>query len=210
MIIDSTKAPMTQNQCYNQPFFDWNGIIDYSTEYKQYNKADFGSDNLINDDLINLCKNKKHIIIYGHSKTGKVFLAKKISEKIGCKLIISDDYMNLGWSDNMYYIRDLLKNELLETQTIFEGVQTCRLLRKGVQFNDYYPDLIIHITCNYESIVQSYYNDRQQYKLKGGKVKRFNEKILDKIFFEWYDILIRNYPNKKPIIININTSYVSF
>jgi len=210
MLKDSTEAPMTQNQCYNQPFFAWNGIIEYSKEYKQFNKADFGVENLITDELINLCKNKKHIIIYGHSKSGKVCLAKIISEKLKCKLIISDDYMHLGWDDNMYHIRDLLKNEFAETQTIFEGVQTCRLLRKGVQLDDYYPDLVIHITCNYESIVQSYYNDGQQYKLKGGKVKRFNEKILDKIFFEWYDLLMKNKPNKKPMIININTSYVGF
>ena len=210
MIHSSTEAPMTQNYCYNQPFLDWNNIIEYSNEFKQLNKADFGVANIVNEELINLCKNKKHIIIYGHSKSGKVCLAKILSEKLKSKLIISDDYMHLGWSENMYYIRNLLKNDFSGIQTIFEGVQASRLLRKGVQFDDYYPDLVIHVTCNYESIVQSYYNDNQQYKLKGGKVKRFNEKILDKIFFEWYDLLMKNYLNKKPLIININTSYVGF
>ena len=174
--------------------------IDYNTElYSQNDNAEFGKlDMLVTDELISLCKNSKHIIIYGHSK-------RLISKKIGCGLIVSDDYMYLGWSDNMYYIKELLQTKHSEEQIIFEGVQTCRLLRKGVQLNDYYPELVIHITCNYRSIEQCYWNDNQQYKLKGGKVKRFNEKILDKIFYEWWDILPKE---KRPKIINIDTSFI--
>lgn len=208
MIIDSTKAPMTQNHCYNQPFVNWNGIISYSTDYKQLQIADFGIKNLITDYLIDICKNKKHIIIYGHSKSGKVVLSKYLSEKTGFPLIISDDFMHLGWSDNMYFLKKELMTKYKDKQVIFEGVQTCRLLRKGVQLNDYFADLVIHITCNYESIVESYYRDNQAYKLKGGKVKRFNELILDKIFFEWYELQNIHHPDRMPMIINIDTSFV--
>ena len=173
--------------------------------YRQTKKAEFGKlDMLINDDLINICKKSKHIIIYGHAKSGKVLLGKKLSKIIGCDLIISDDYMHLGWADNMYHIKELVQTKYKDKQVIFEGVQTCRLLRKGVQLNDYYPDLVIHVTCNYKSIAQCYRNDRVAYKLKGGKVKRFNEKILDKIFFEWWEILPEE---KRPKIINIDTSF---
>jgi hypothetical protein len=181
--------------------------IDYNTElYSQKDNAEFGKlDMLVTDELINLCKKSKHIIIYGHSKSGKVILGRLISEKIGCDLIVSDDYMHLGWSDNMYYIKELLQTKHKEEQIIFEGVQACRLLRKGVQLNDYYPELVIHVTCNYRSIEQCYLNDGQQNKLKGGKVKRFNEKILDKIFYEWWDMLPKE---KRPKIINIDTSFI--
>jgi GTPase SAR1 family protein len=64
---------------------------------------------------------------------------------------------------------------------------------------------VIHVTCNYRSIEKCYWNDSEQYKLKGGKVKRFNEKILDKIFYEWWDILPKE---KRPKIINIDTSFI--
>ena len=181
--------------------------IEYNTElYTQKHNAEFGKlDMLVTDELINICKNSKHIIIYGHAKSGKVILGRLISEKIGCDLIVSDNYMYLGWSDNMYYIKELLQTKYKDEQVIFEGVQTCRLLRKGVQLNDYYPELVIHVTCNYRSIEQCYCNDNEQYKLKGGKVKRFNEKILDKIFHEWWDILPKE---KRPKIINIDTSFI--
>jgi len=84
--------------------------IEYNKElYTQKHNAEFGKlDMLVNDELINLCKNSKHIIIYGHSKSGKVILGRLISKKIGCDLIVSDDYMYLGWSNNMYYIKELL------------------------------------------------------------------------------------------------------
>ena len=206
----STDAPLAGMQCYNQPFVNWNGIINYSKDYKQINRSVYGVTNLITEDLISICKGRKHIIIYGHSKSGKVMLARKISEILKCDLIVSDDYMFLGWSDNMYYIKNLLQTEYKEKNVIFEGVQTCRLLRKGVQLNDYFADLVIHITCNYESIVESYYRDGQAYKLKGGKVKRFNELILDKIFFEWHNLQNIHHPDIMPIIINIDTSFVGF
>lgn len=181
--------------------------IQYNTGlYRQNIAAEFGKlDMLVNDELISLCRKSKHIIIYGHSKSGKVILGRLISEKIGCGLIISDDYMHLGWSDNMYHIKELLQTKHKEEQIVFEGVQTCRLLRKGVQLDDYYPELVIHITCNYTSIERCYWNDGEQHKLKGGKVKRFNEKILDKIFFEWWDMLPKG---KRPKIINIDTSFI--
>jgi len=82
---------------YNQPFKNWNRIINYSLEYKQTSQAKFGDLNsLITDELINLCKNKKHVIVYGHTKSGKVIIARKLSEILKRQLIISDDYMHLG------------------------------------------------------------------------------------------------------------------
>ena len=36
----------------------------------------------------------------------------------------------------------------------------------------------------------------------------FNEKVIDKIFYEWYEIQLKYYSNKLPEIIKINTSFV--
>jgi len=174
--------------------------------YQQKHKATYGElSNLITDDLIDLCKKSKHILIYGHTKSGKVLLGKLLAGKLGCDLIISDDYKYLGWSNNMYYVKEhLLQKKYKDKQVIYEGIQTCRALRKGVQLDDYYPDMVIHVTCDYNCIEKCYYRDMEGHKLKGGKVKIFNEKVLDKIFFDWWEILPKN---KRPILVNIDTSF---
>lgn len=214
MTIESTEqqtppAPdITYGECYNQPFVNWNGIIDYSKDYHQTEKAEFGIKNLITSELIELCKNKKYIVIYGHTKSGKVCFGKLLSEALGVKLIISDDYKYFGWKQNMYHIREIIKstNEPL----IVEGVQSGRLLRKGVEFNDFFADIVIHLEINQQSLSIAYQRDGEGYKLRHNKVFNFNKHILDNIFFKWYEMQKTYYPEKMPIIINANTSFIGF
>ena len=67
--------------------------IKYSDKYKQPNKAEFGKLNdLITDELVNLCKDKKRIIIYGHAKSGKILIAKELSRLLNFKLIVSESF----------------------------------------------------------------------------------------------------------------------
>lgn len=205
---NSTTPTLAYSECYNQPFFNWNGIIDYSKEYKQNEKADFGVKNLITNELIELCKNKKYIVIYGHTKSGKVAVGKLLSEALNIRLIISDDYKYLGWKRNMYHIREIVKST--DEPLIIEGVQSGRLLRKGVQFNDFFADIVIHLEINKESLSTAYIKDGEGYKLKHNKVFNFNKHILDNIFFKWYEMQKNIYPEKMPIIINMNTSFVGF
>ncbi len=181
--------------------------IQYNSElYSQAEKAEYGKLNaLITPELISVAKKSKHILIYGHTKSGKVIIGRKIAEALGCDLIISDDYKRLGWSKSMYFIKDkLLLDKYKDKQVVFEGVQTCRTLRKGVLRDDYYPDLVIHIKCNYSSIASCYIYEGEGYKLKGDKVKNFNSKMLDKIFYEWW---LRLPEEKKPIILEMDTSF---
>jgi hypothetical protein len=194
--------------CYNQPFVNSNGIINYSELYHQIEKAEFGVKNLVNNELINLCKGKKYIVIYGHTKSGKVAIGKLLAEALGVKLIISDDYKHLGWEKNMYHIREIISKT--DEPLIIEGVQSGRLLRKGVEFNDFFADLVIHLEINKESLSNAYIKDGEGYKLKHNKVFNFNKHVLDNIFFKWYQMQKKIYPNKMPIIINMNTSYVCF
>lgn len=196
-------------ECYNQPFVNWNKIIDYSTVYHQTKKAQYGKLNeLITDELINLCRDKKYVVIYGHTKSGKVVIGKCLANALNRKLIISDDYKYLGWVENMYHIRRLIK--LTDEPLIIEGVQSGRLLRKGIQHNDFFADIVIHLEINRHSLTIAYKKSGEGHKLQGNKVYNFNEKMLDKIFLEWYQLQKKFYPDKMPIIINMNTSFAGF
>lgn len=203
-----TTPAITYSECYNQPFVNWNGIIDYSKDYHQTQRADFGIKNLITNELIELCRGKKYIVIYGHTKSGKVLFGKLLSEALGIRLIISDDYKYLGWKQNMYHIREIIKST--DEPLIIEGVQSGRLLRKGVEFNDFFADLAIHLEINNESLSIAYQRDGEGYKLRHNKVFNFNKHILDNIFFKWYEMQKNNYPEKMPVIINVNTSFCGF
>lgn len=52
----------------------------------------------------------------------------------------------------------------------------------------------------------SYQRDGEAHKINN--VINFNEKVIDKIFYEWYEIQLKYYSNKLPEIIKINTSFV--
>lgn len=164
--------------------------------------VEFGKiDSLITDELINQCLDKHRIIIYGHAKSGKILIARSLAEKLKRKLIITDDYMEYGFKHSMYVIKDLI--EETKEPLIIEGVQTSRLLRKGLEYNDFYCDMIIHLECNKQSIEQAYINDNEEHKLS--KVYTFNE-MLDNIFEEWYQNMSFD---KMPLIIKLNTSFTN-
>lgn len=156
-------------------------------------------DSLITDELINQCLDKNRIIIYGHAKSGKIIIARLLAERLNRKLIVTDDYMDYGFKESMYIIKEEIEN--IKEPLIIEGVQTPRLLRKGLEYNDFYCDMIIHLECNKQSIEQAYINDNQEHKLN--KIYSFNQ-MLDNIFEEWY----QNMPiEKMPLIVKLNTSF---
>jgi len=179
--------------------------IEYSKDYTQSVKAKFGNlSELITDELIEICRNANYVIIYGHTKSGKSLLTKLISEKLeNRKYIFSDWYKHLGFKQNMYAILRLISNNNTKEKMIIEGIQMSRLLRKGVQLNNFYPDVVIHIICNYETIKYAYINDGERHKLRNNLVLYWNN-MIDKIFLEWYNLI--KFSDKKPKIIKINTS----
>lgn len=166
--------------------------------------VEFGKlDSLITDELINQCLDKHRIIIYGHAKSGKIIIARLLAERLKRKLIVTDEFMEYGFKQSMYVIKELI--EETKDPLIIEGVQTPRILRKGVEQDDFYCDLVIHLECNTESIEQAYINDNEEHKLI--KVHSFNQ-MLDNIFQEWYQLMLEHAPDKMPIIINLNTSFI--
>lgn len=190
---------------YNKPHIQSNTIIKYTPKYKQYEQAEFGKlEMLITPELMELCRPAKYIVIYGYTKSGKVKIGTLLAERLRRRLIISDHYKHLGWENNMYHIRSII--ESTNEPLIIEGVQSGRLLRKGVQRNDFFANVVIHLDCNRQSIAHCYVQDGEGEKLK--YVHNFNANILDKIFYEWYDLQKQKHPKKMPVLINMNTSFL--
>ena len=174
--------------------------IVYSEAYTQNGKVSFGKlDELITLELIDLCREAKLIVIYGHAKSGKSIITKTLSKELNNRpYIFSDDYLNKGHKDILYQIFDeVLKHE----QVIVEGCEMPRFLKYGIK-RQIFADIVIHVECNFSTIRYSYNRDGEGHKLN--KVINFN-KMLDTIFLSWHEE-IRNTKYKKPIIVYMNTS----
>lgn len=167
-------------------------------------------DNLITPDLINHCKQFNAIVICGFTKTGKIKIAKTLSESLNMKLFMSDDYLYTNHVDALYHlINDILPYYNNKIPIIVEGTQCFRLLRKGLQEKNFYPDLIIRTECNEATIRLCYNNDGEGHKID--KALIFN-KGLNTTWNNYKELLkieIDNNPNfKPPQYIEINTSII--
>ena len=85
----------------------------------------------------------KTIVIIGSPASGKTTLGKALAAKYGQKLIQADDYMQHGYKEALYVmLADLIE---IDEPVIVEGMQGYRLLRKGVELGNFYPDVVIEL-----------------------------------------------------------------
>lgn len=98
------------------------------------------------------------VVIIGNPATGKTWLANELAKRTGSPLIHADDYMGHGYKEALYVLLD----DVVEVGSplIVEGVQCYRLLRKGVQLNCFYPDVVIELTATDEQIKRIYREER--------------------------------------------------
>lgn len=139
----------------------------------------------------------KNILIIGCPASGKTFLSDlfKSSEH---QVFHTDDYIKHGFYESMYKcLSDVIECEKL---TIVEGVQGYRMLRKGIELNNYYPDIVIELKITEERMLLTYSNERNPKKIK--YLKGFN-KMHDKILFDYKTMNNKN----KPEWIVINNDY---
>jgi len=160
---------------------------------------------LVTPSILDICKNSKSIVIAGFTKTGKVTIAKKISEELNIPLFISDNYIDENNRTNSLYVLmdSILPYYNMNLPFIVEGILAFRLLRKGIQLNNFHPDLIIKTNCNDATISHFYKKDGEENKII--RALGFN-KGLDKIWVEYVNELNKNPFTKKPKYIELNTS----
>lgn len=128
----------------------------------------------------------KNVLIIGCPASGKTHLSNIIKSDEH-RIFHTDDYIKYGYVDSMYKcLDDVLKCEKL---TIVEGVQGYRMLRKGIELNNYYPDIIIELKITEKQMFNVYSNERDIRKIK--YLKGFN-KMHDKILQDY-----KSMPNNK-------------
>ena len=101
---------------------------------------------------------RKNIVIVGCPASGKTTLAKELAKRTGQKVFHTDDYMQHGYKQSLYVlIADLMEQG---RAVIVEGVQGYRLLRKGVETQSIYPDIVIELKVSPEQVERVYRTER--------------------------------------------------
>lgn len=146
------------------------------------------------DKIIELLQTQyldKNILVIGYPAVGKTTFAKKyISYLPQHKLIDTDDYLSYGHEQSLYVLIEDLKR--INSLTFIEGVLGYRLLRKGVQLDCYYPDVVFELIAPWTHIEKVYQTEREDKKITS--LKPFI-KSLDTILKEY-----RELPNPYPPI----------
>ena len=123
---------------------------------------------------------EKNVLIIGLPGSGKTYLIDRLKTD-GHIVIKTDDYINYGFEQSLYRVlEDIIK---ANGKTIVEGVQGYRLLRKGLQQNSYYPDIVIEMVVSVKRIFHVYENERGGKNLKSVEsMIKSNQKILQDYF----------------------------
>ncbi len=107
---------------------------------------------------------QKNILIIGHPASGKTSLALLLKQE-NHTVFHSDDYQKHGFKESLY---ELMKDlERTEGGVIVEGILGYRLLRKGLETGKYFPDVVIEIVVDAQTIEERYRKERDPSKLKG-------------------------------------------
>ena len=119
----------------------------------------------------------KNVLIIGCPASGKTWLSNKLKRSTH-KLIHTDNYMVLGYEIGMYgALNDASYSDM---PTIVEGVHGYRMLRKGAEYGNYYPDIVIEMKVSEQRMLSTYRNERNLNKIKS--LQQFHtthEKILN-------------------------------
>jgi hypothetical protein len=161
---------------------------------------------LVTPELIQHCSQFNTIVILGYTKTGKLPIAKKISQELNRPLFISDEYLKL--KDPLEsFMSDVILHQIRENQIVVEGTLCFRLLRKGLELSNFNTDLIIKTSCNEETIKYFYNQDNESHKIK--RALSFNQG-LNKIWDEYRAMLLNGPRSNIPQYIELTTTLPEF
>lgn len=148
------------------------------------------------EDVLKLDIEGKNVLIIGCPASGKSYLLNQF--QTNHKKFQTDDYIQYGFEQSMYKVLEDIKNT--EGNTLVEGVQGYRLLRKGVQLDCYYPDMVIELIISEQQMLSTYRNERDIKKIK--YLTGFN-KAQSKILNDYF--LMKN--KSKPEWIKVINDY---
>jgi len=144
---------------------------------------------------------RKNVLIIGSPASGKTWLIEQIKEVAPYhNYIATDDYIKDNtFKGALYAMMDDIKTFHDDGKlTVVEGVNGYRLLRKGVQEDTYYPDIVIECKTSQKNIEARYEGDEKKLKGVFGMMKG-NATILAEYL---------EFPNKhKPIMYVLNNNY---
>lgn len=144
----------------------------------------------------------KNVLIIGCPASGKTFLSNKLKAQNpdDHKLFHTDDYMGYGYKDSLYRLLDDVQKIQSHTKTLIEGIQGYRLLRKGVELNCYYPDIVIELSVSEGRMIKTYREERTGKSVDS--LHSFN-KMHDKILNDYFAM----HNPHKPQWIKLNNEY---
>lgn len=146
--------------------------------------------------------NNLNVLIIGCPASGKTYLSNqlKLQHQDTHKFFHTDDYMKYGYKESLYALIEDVSKIQSHTKTIIEGVQGYRLLRKGVELNCYYPDIVIELSVSEEIMLKTYRSERAGKKVES--IYSFN-KMHDRILNDYFAM---NNP-RKPKWLKIENKY---
>jgi hypothetical protein len=150
-----------------------------------------------------------NVMVIGLPASGKTFFAGWLSlNNPAHKLYRTDDYLQgFGGEKAMYAtLFDVTGSILIGQKTIVEGVAGYRMLRKGVQLETYFPDIVFELVAPTEQRERVYQQERKDKSFSN--VERF-DKALTTVLND-YNELIENYPLRSPTWIRVQNEYVGF
>lgn len=103
----------------------------------------------------------KNVLIIGQPASGKTYLSKQLAhDNPSHYLIHTDNYMKYGYKESLY--RLLMELGGVSKPTIIEGVLGYRLLRKGVELDCYYPDIVVELEITDALMYKTYALERKE------------------------------------------------
>ena len=120
----------------------------------------------------------KSVMIIGCPTSGKTHLSNMLQDKYpDHNFFHTDDYIPFGYNQAMYKcMDDVLASEKL---TVVEGVQGYRMLRKGCEWDNYHPDIIIELVITTQTLRERYHDREEDLKDGVFRMIQNNEKVLN-------------------------------